>query len=189
MPSEPDRVGLARAGSWRPRRSTRSIEKEDGIAPWLWERWRVLERAGLDRAAFVDDRRRLPARDLALADGGADLGPVLLGADRPDRPSPAARLSQSDGSHRAVSLGADCPALSLHGVRVVRDGRALFDDVDWEVGAGERWVILGPNGSGKTTLLRVAGARLWPTAAIGRGSRRAARPGRRADAATAGRAL
>jgi iron complex transport system ATP-binding protein len=63
-----------------------------------------------------------------------------------------------------VSLGADRPALSLHGVRVVRDGRALLADVDWEVRAGERWVILGPNGSGKTTLLRVAGARLWPTA-------------------------
>jgi len=36
--------------------------------------------------------------------------------------------------------------------------------VDWRVGAGDRWVILGPNGSGKTTLLQVAGARLWPTA-------------------------
>jgi len=29
------------------------IEKEDGIAPWLWERWRVLESAGLDQARFV----------------------------------------------------------------------------------------------------------------------------------------
>jgi len=28
------------------------IEKEDGIAAWLWERWRVLESAGLDRARF-----------------------------------------------------------------------------------------------------------------------------------------
>ena len=24
----------------------------DGIAPWLWERWRVLEGAGLDRVRF-----------------------------------------------------------------------------------------------------------------------------------------
>jgi len=30
------------------------IEKEDGIAPWLWERWRVLATAGLDRARFVE---------------------------------------------------------------------------------------------------------------------------------------
>ncbi len=46
---------------------------------------------------------------------------------------------------------------------VVREGRAILDDVDWTVGAGQRWVVLGPNGSGKTTLLQVAGARLWPT--------------------------
>jgi hypothetical protein len=29
------------------------IEKEDGVAPWLWERWRALEGAGLDRGRFV----------------------------------------------------------------------------------------------------------------------------------------
>jgi iron complex transport system ATP-binding protein len=58
----------------------------------------------------------------------------------------------------------EAPVLALRGVRVVRDGRPLLDDVDWVVRSGERWVILGPNGSGKTTLLRVAGARLWPTA-------------------------
>ncbi len=57
----------------------------------------------------------------------------------------------------------ETPAISLRGVAVVRDGRPLLDDVDWTVGAGERWVVLGPNGSGKTTLLAVAGARLWPT--------------------------
>lgn len=58
------------------------------------------------------------------------------------------------------------PILRLRGVRVTREGRRLLDDIDWEVNAGERWVILGPNGSGKTTLLRVAGARLWPTAGV-----------------------
>jgi iron complex transport system ATP-binding protein len=48
-------------------------------------------------------------------------------------------------------------------VSVVREGRALLDAIDWEIGPGERWVVLGPNGSGKTTLLAVAGARLWPS--------------------------
>ena len=40
----------------------------------------------------------------------------------------------------------------------------MLRGIDWQVRAGERWVVLGPNGSGKTTLLQVAGARLWPTA-------------------------
>jgi iron complex transport system ATP-binding protein len=40
---------------------------------------------------------------------------------------------------------------------------AVLDDVDWEIGVGQRWAVLGPNGSGKTTLLRVAGMRLLPT--------------------------
>ncbi|MGH9047474.1 MAG: ABC transporter ATP-binding protein [Acidimicrobiales bacterium] len=63
-----------------------------------------------------------------------------------------------------ASASSGRPSLRLSGVRVVRDGRPLIEDVDWEVHPGERWVILGPNGSGKTTLLGVAGARLWPTA-------------------------
>ena len=29
------------------------IEKEDGVAQWLSERWRVLESAGVDRARFI----------------------------------------------------------------------------------------------------------------------------------------
>jgi iron complex transport system ATP-binding protein len=51
----------------------------------------------------------------------------------------------------------------MRGVRVVRDGRAILDAVDWEVREGERWVVLGPNGSGKTTLLRVASLYLHPS--------------------------
>jgi iron complex transport system ATP-binding protein len=45
----------------------------------------------------------------------------------------------------------------------VRDGVSILAGVDWDVGPGERWAVLGPNGSGKTTLLRVAGMRLLPT--------------------------
>jgi iron complex transport system ATP-binding protein len=54
-------------------------------------------------------------------------------------------------------------------VSVVRDGRALVEQVSWAVAEGERWVILGPNGAGKTTLLQVAASYLFPstgTAAI-----------------------
>ena len=55
-------------------------------------------------------------------------------------------------------------ALELRGVTVQREGVAVLRGIDWRVGEGERWVVLGPNGSGKTTLLQVAAARMWPTA-------------------------
>ncbi|UNO42825.1 ABC transporter ATP-binding protein [Streptomyces sp. MST-110588] len=53
--------------------------------------------------------------------------------------------------------------LELVDVSVVRDGRALVDQVSWSVKEGERWVILGPNGAGKTTLLNVASSYLFPS--------------------------
>ena len=53
--------------------------------------------------------------------------------------------------------------LELMDVSVVRDGRALVDDVSWAVKEGERWVILGPNGAGKTTILNIASSYLYPT--------------------------
>lgn len=58
---------------------------------------------------------------------------------------------------------AAAPAIDFSGVSVVRDGRWILDSIDWAVGTGERWVVLGPNGSGKTTLLQIAGARLMPS--------------------------
>jgi iron complex transport system ATP-binding protein len=53
--------------------------------------------------------------------------------------------------------------LRLSGVAVRRSGRTILGPIDWRIGAGERWVVLGPNGSGKTTLVHVASTYLWPT--------------------------
>jgi len=53
--------------------------------------------------------------------------------------------------------------LRLSGVSVRRAGRTILGPLDWQVAAGERWVVLGPNGSGKTTLVQVASTYLWPT--------------------------
>ena len=53
--------------------------------------------------------------------------------------------------------------VGLRGVSVIRSGHLLLDSVDWSVGDGERWVLLGPNGSGKTTLVAVAATYLWPS--------------------------
>ena len=52
LPSEPD------VQRWRTRVLEHAtldevIEKEDGVAAWLWDRWRALERHGMDEAAFV----------------------------------------------------------------------------------------------------------------------------------------
>jgi iron complex transport system ATP-binding protein len=63
----------------------------------------------------------------------------------------------------AVDKAGEAVPLRLRNVSVVRDGLTILDDVDWDIGHGERWAMLGPNGSGKTTLLRVAGMRLLPT--------------------------
>ncbi len=54
--------------------------------------------------------------------------------------------------------------VDLRGVVVRRGGRTIMGPLDWRVGAGERWVVIGANGSGKTTLLSVVGLTLWPTA-------------------------
>ena len=53
--------------------------------------------------------------------------------------------------------------IDLNNVTVVRDNRAILNNVDWQVEDNQRWVIIGPNGAGKTTLLRVAAAQIHPS--------------------------
>ena len=53
--------------------------------------------------------------------------------------------------------------IDLEDVSVRRSGRTILGPLDWAVGSGERWVVLGANGSGKSTLLSVVGMSLWPT--------------------------
>ena len=55
------------------------------------------------------------------------------------------------------------PALSLRGVGLTRDGRDILGSIDWDVHAGERWIVLGPNGSGKTSLVRIASFQTHPS--------------------------
>lgn len=44
-----------------------------------------------------------------------------------------------------------------------RPTTSVLRDVNWEVGPGQRWAVLGPNGSGKTTLMQLASGYLHPT--------------------------
>ena len=56
------------------------------------------------------------------------------------------------------------PALRCSQITLDIDATRILDGVDWEVRAGEHWVVLGPNGAGKTTLLRIAALYQHPTA-------------------------
>ncbi|WP_067481039.1 ABC transporter ATP-binding protein [Actinomadura hibisca] len=46
------------------------------------------------------------------------------------------------------------PAVSVHGLRVVRGGREVLHDLSFDVPRGSVVGLLGPSGCGKTTLLR-----------------------------------
>jgi iron complex transport system ATP-binding protein len=53
--------------------------------------------------------------------------------------------------------------LRFHAVDLDRLATPVLRGIDWAVGPGERWVILGPNGSGKTTMFELASGYLHPT--------------------------
>ena len=46
---------------------------------------------------------------------------------------------------------------------VAYEGRIVLDHLDWLIGPGDRYGILGENGAGKTTLLRLLDGKLTPT--------------------------
>jgi iron complex transport system ATP-binding protein len=52
--------------------------------------------------------------------------------------------------------------LELQNASYWRGDRVILRSIDWRIGHGEHWALLGANGSGKTTLLRIVGANDWP---------------------------
>ncbi|HET6794581.1 MAG TPA: ATP-binding cassette domain-containing protein [Acidimicrobiales bacterium] len=58
------------------------------------------------------------------------------------------------------------PALRMTDVHYRRDDTDILVGLGWEVGPGDRWVVLGPNGSGKTTALRLASGYDHPTSGV-----------------------
>jgi iron complex transport system ATP-binding protein len=53
--------------------------------------------------------------------------------------------------------------LKVSGLCVSRGRTQILRDIDWRVGRGEHWVILGPNGCGKTSLLKSITGYLSPS--------------------------
>lgn len=51
--------------------------------------------------------------------------------------------------------GTDAPVLRLSGVDVFIERTQVLFGINWQVRAGENWVLSGANGSGKSTLLRL----------------------------------
>lgn len=54
-------------------------------------------------------------------------------------------------------------ALADVSVRRYTTDQVILDGINWSVGPGEHWALLGANGAGKTTLLRLVGATMHPT--------------------------
>lgn len=50
----------------------------------------------------------------------------------------------------------------LEGLNLHRSGRAVLREVDWRIGAGERWLVAGDSGAGKTQLLKIVSGDVWP---------------------------
>jgi molybdate transport system ATP-binding protein len=51
----------------------------------------------------------------------------------------------------------------LRHVNLDRGGRPVLRDIDWQIRAGERWLVYGANGAGKTQLLKIVAGLVWPT--------------------------
>jgi len=52
--------------------------------------------------------------------------------------------------------------IQVEGVEVFQGGNRILERIDWTIGAGENWALLGKNGSGKTTLLKLIIGELRP---------------------------
>lgn len=53
--------------------------------------------------------------------------------------------------------------VQLENVSLIRDGKWILQDINWQIEKGEHWVLFGLNGSGKTAILNLLNAYYFPT--------------------------
>jgi iron complex transport system ATP-binding protein len=53
--------------------------------------------------------------------------------------------------------------IQLTHVSFIREESSILTDINWKVGKGEQWALLGRNGSGKTTLLEIVNGYEFPS--------------------------
>lgn len=68
---------------------------------------------------------------------------------------PALKQQKAMSLDLSTGLKTGRSVLELHGLRKAYGDRVLFDDLSFNLMAGDRLGILGPNGAGKSTLLRI----------------------------------
>jgi len=102
---------------------------------------------------------RLGKQVVDLEDVTVRFGKPARVADDAAAGGSARAAGSADASARAAGEG----AIGTAGANASADSRVVLDDVDWIIGPGDRYGILGENGAGKTTLLSVIQGRLRPT--------------------------
>ena len=131
----------------------------------------IQQRVERDRqAAVIEDRRQnLLRKELAWLSRGAQAR-----SSKPKFRIDAARAMIADVPPMRNPLELKRLAVSRLGKQVFElkqatvayAGRTVIDHVDWLVGPGDRYGILGENGAGKTTLLKLLDGRVSPTSGI-----------------------
>jgi iron complex transport system ATP-binding protein len=67
-----------------------------------------------------------------------------------------------DSGRRPAPAGTAAPLLALHHATVIRGGRAVLEDLTFDIREGEHTAILGPNGCGKSSLIRLVNKQDYP---------------------------
>jgi energy-coupling factor transport system ATP-binding protein len=114
---------------------------------------------------WLEDGRVVPYRGgtNAMAAGASADATVATGAAAQAQSGADVRPADATLSTSTDTSTDTAPCLAIRHLAYRVGGRAILEDIDFQVGRGERLVILGDNGCGKTTLLRLIARLQRPT--------------------------